>query len=286
MIRSMTAYTYHEIKKKWGSIIWEIRSINQRFLEININLPKQWRILEPSIQKRIRKCVIRGKIECNLYVNNIIQNNTFIINKILIQKLIKAANWIKLQNNEGIIDPLKILNWPGVLNTQNKNINNINLILMRTIDQSLNDLILNRENEGKSLKKLIEIRLYKIIKTINKIKIYIPEELKYQRERLLLKLQEASIQIDKNRFEQELIMMVHKTDIEEELDRLYIHVQEVLNILDKTEPVGRRLDFLMQELNRESNTITSKSININITTCAIELKVLIEQIREQIQNIE
>ncbi|MBX9447356.1 YicC/YloC family endoribonuclease [Dickeya chrysanthemi] len=287
MIRSMTAYARREIKGDWGSAAWELRSVNQRYLETYIRLPEQFRSLEPVIRERIRNRLTRGKIECGLrFELDPRAQGQLILNEQLAKQLVAAANWVKLQSDEGEVNPLDILRWPGVMSAQEQDLDTISAELMQALEAALDDFILARESEGNALKALIEQRLVGVSAEVAKVRAHMPNILQWQREKLQSKLEEAQVQLDGNRLEQELVLMAQRIDVAEELDRLEAHVRETYKILNKQEAVGRRLDFMMQEFNRESNTLGSKSINADVTASAIELKVLIEQMREQIQNIE
>ncbi|UVK78124.1 MAG: hypothetical protein FKGGLIKP_00772 [Sodalis sp. Fse] len=287
MIRSMTAFARHEIKCIWGTASWELRSVNQRYLETYIRLPEQFRSLESVIRERICACLTRGKVECNLRFNfNAISQGAFILNEKLAQQLVVAAQWIKMQSGEGEIDPLAILRWPGIMEVAEQDLDAISAELLVAFDITLDDFIRTRETEGIALKEMIEQRLFGVIAEVANIRQQMPMVIVWQRKRILSKLEEAQVQLDTNRLEQELVMLAQRVDIAEELDRLEVHVRETFNILTKKEAVGRRLDFMMQEFNRESNTIASKSVNASVTASSIELKVLIEQMREQIQNVE
>lgn len=287
MIRSMTAYARRETKGEWGTAAWELRSVNQRYLETYIRLPEQFRGLEPVIRERIRNRLTRGKIECNLRFDaDPSAQSALVLNEKLAIQLVQAANWVKMQSDEGEINPVDILRWPGVMSAEEQDLDAISAELLKALDAALDDFIASRETEGAALKSLIEQRLEGVSNEVTKVRAQMPDVLKWQRERLVTKLEEAQVQLDSNRVEQELIMLAQRVDVAEELDRLEAHVKETYNILKKKEAVGRRLDFMMQEFNRESNTLASKSINSDVTTSAIELKVLIEQMREQIQNIE
>jgi len=287
MIRSMTAYARRETKGEWGSAAWELRSVNQRYLETYIRLPEQFRSLEPVIRERLRNRLTRGKIECSLRFDaDPGAQSALILNQALAKQLLEAAQWVKQHNADGAIDPVDILRWPGVMSAQDQDLDAINAELIATLERAIDDFIAARESEGAALKSMIEQRLESVSAEVKKVRAWMPDVLKWQRERLVTKLEEAQLQLDNNRVEQELVMMAQRIDVAEELDRLEAHVKETYNILKKKEAVGRRLDFMMQEFNRESNTLASKSINADVTASAIELKVLIEQMREQIQNIE
>lgn len=287
MIRSMTAYARREIKGNWGSASWELRSVNQRYLETYLRLPEQFRSLEPVVRERIRARLTRGKIECTLrFEPDSHAQSELILNEELARQLVQAGNWVKMQSDEGEINPLDILRWPGVMSAKEQDLDAITSEIMGGLESALDDFIVARETEGQALKALIEQRLEGVSTEVSKVRAQMPDILKWQRERLVSKLDEASVQFENNRLEQELVLMAQRIDVAEELDRLDAHVKETYNILKKKEAVGRRLDFMMQEFNRESNTLASKSINAEVTNSAIELKVLIEQMREQIQNIE
>jgi uncharacterized protein (TIGR00255 family) len=283
----MTAYARREIKGDWGSASWELRSVNQRYLETYLRLPEQFRSLEPVVRERIRARLTRGKIECTLrFEPDSHAQSELILNEELAKQLVQAGNWVKMQSDEGEINPLDILRWPGVMSAKEQDLDAITSEIMGGLESALDDFIVARETEGLALKALIEQRLEGVSKEVSKVRAQMPDILKWQRERLVSKLEEASVQLENNRLEQELVLMAQRIDVAEELDRLDAHVKETYNILKKKEAVGRRLDFMMQEFNRESNTLASKSINAEVTNSAIELKVLIEQMREQIQNIE
>jgi uncharacterized protein (TIGR00255 family) len=283
----MTAYARREIKGDWGSAAWELRSVNQRYLETYIRLPEQFRSLEPVIRERLRSRLTRGKVECNLRFDlDPSAQSTLQLNEKLAKQLVAAAQWVKMQSDEGEINPLEVLRWPGVMLAEEQDLDAISNELLVALETAIDDFITARESEGASLKTLIETRLDGVSAEVVKVRAQMPNVLQWQRERLVSKLEDAQVQLENTRLEQELVLMAQRVDVAEELDRLDAHVKETHKILKKEEAVGRRLDFMMQEFNRESNTLASKSINSDVTTSAIELKVLIEQMREQIQNIE
>lgn len=287
MVNSMTAFSKDETKYTWGCIFWEIRSLNQRYLEIYIDLPKDLNKLSWIIRKKIQSCFTRGKIECNLQLD--IYTNVadkLIIDKNLVNSLIKSAQWIKTQTHEGTIEPLSILRHPGVILQKRFNTDNINNELLTSFEKTLEQLKQNREKEGCFLKDQIIKRLNCISDKISNIHQYIPNVIHQKRQKLLEYIQDSSINFDPIRLEQELLMIIQKIDITEELDRLIFHIKEMFHFLSQTGSIGRRLDFIAQELQRESNTLTAKSTDSKLIHLAISLKVLIEQIREQIQNIE
>ncbi|GLO59612.1 hypothetical protein MACH09_01200 [Vibrio sp. MACH09] len=288
MIYSMTAYARKEVKGDWGSAIWEIRSVNQRYLETYFRLPEQFRSLEPILRERFRKRLARGKVECHLrFEANPAAKGELTINESLAQQVINAANQISSMTGESNrINPFQVMQWPGVMETPEQDMDSINKELLSAFEDAIKDFIDARAREGSNMRELIEQRLDAITSEAINVRSRMPEILEWQRERLISKFEDAKIELEANRVEQELILLAQKVDVAEELDRLDSHVKETKNILNKGGAVGRRLDFMMQEFNRESNTLASKSISTDITASGVELKVLIEQMREQIQNIE
>lgn len=287
MIYSMTAFARRELKANWGSAVWEIRSVNQRYLEPFFRLPEQFRSLEPMLRERFRKKLQRGKIECSLrYVPNDGAVGKLSLNEELAKQLMRAADWVQSHGQSTGVNPVDILKWPGVIAAEETDMDSIQTEIMAEFDLTIKDFIQSRADEGDNLKVMIEQRLDAIEQQARLVREKMPEIINWQKEKILSRFEEAKIELDPGRIEQEMIMLAQKIDVAEELDRLNSHVGETRNILKKGGAVGRRLDFMMQEFNRESNTLGSKSINTEITQSAVELKVLIEQMREQIQNIE
>lgn len=287
MIQSMTAFSRHEVKGEWGNAVWEIRSVNQRYLETYFRLPEQFRSIEPLLRERFRKDLNRGKVECSLrFTANAASQGQLSLNKKLALQLLEHANWLNEQTLNSQVNPFEIMRWPGVMEAQEADMDTIQAEILAGFDIALIDFIKARSDEGKNLKELIEQRLDAISAESEKVKAFMPEVIQWQRTRITDKFAEANIELDSTRVEQELVLLAQKMDVAEELDRLFSHVKETKNILKKGGAQGRRLDFMMQEFNREANTLGSKSINADITNSAVELKVLIEQMREQIQNIE
>ncbi|MBO1256731.1 YicC family protein [Alteromonas sp. 5E99-2] len=287
MIYSMTAFARKEIKGEWGTATWEIRSVNQRFLETYFRLPEQFRSLEPVLRERFKKQLQRGKVECALrFASNDAAASSLQLNESLAKQLLDAAEWVQSQGQSSGVNPVDILRWPGVLSAKETDMDELNATLLTAFDETLNEFIEARASEGSSLKALIEQRLDNITVEVEKVAAHLPTIMDWQKDRLQSKFDEAKVELEAGRLEQEMIMLAQKIDVAEELDRLNTHVAETKKILKKGGAVGRRLDFMMQEFNRESNTLGSKSINTEITQSAVELKVLIEQMREQIQNIE
>ena len=205
---------------------------------------------------------------------------------LLLNQVIQSLQWIKSQAGEGEINLTDVLRYPGVVEAAEQDLDTISQDLLTAFDELLVEFIAMRGREGEKLQAIIQQRLDGITVEAEKVRSQMPAVLQWQRERLLQRFEEAKIQLDPQRVEQEMILLAQRVDVAEELDRLQMHVKETNNILKKGGAVGRKLDFMMQELNRESNTLASKSINADITASAVELKVLIEQMREQIQNLE
>lgn len=288
MISSMTGFGYSEEKTKNGTFIWEIKSVNHRFLESYFRIPDNLKKIEIKLKDILKDNLSRGKVECSLkYISNI-DPSINLINEPLAKLVVKNLETIVSYSNDQqkmVINPIDVLNWPGVLNDSS----NIDEIQKGAIDSFLiavNNLKETRKNEGLKLKEILFDKLEATTTEVTKIKKLMPNIIEWQKNKILKTFEELQLSINPERLEQEIILIAQKLDIAEEMDRLESHIKEAKNILNNSEYCGRKLDFLMQEFNRESNTIASKSINTEITNSAIELKVIIEQMREQIQNIE
>ncbi|WP_158973162.1 YicC/YloC family endoribonuclease [Paraglaciecola sp. L3A3] len=287
MIYSMTAFARRELKAEWGTAVWEIRSVNQRFLETYFRLPEQFKSMEPVLRERFRKSLQRGKVECALrFVANDAAVGQLSLNENLAKQLMQAADWVQSQGSTTGVNPVDILRWPGVIAAEEADMDSIQGDILKEFDLTLKDFIAARATEGANLKVMIEQRLDGIQVEVDKVTGFMPEIIQWQREKIQARFAEAKIELDATRVEQEMVMLAQKVDVAEELDRLVSHISETRKILNKGGAIGRRLDFMMQEFNRESNTLGSKSINTDTTQSAVELKVLIEQMREQIANIE
>ena len=286
MIHSMTGYARKEFKGDWGTAVWEIRSVNQRYLETYLRLPEQLRGLEPILRERFRKQLERGKVECNLRFESQTNAGQLQINEALAEQLIDSALWVIDRAGQGQLNPLDVLRWPGVMAAPEQDMDELNTRLLAGFDEVLALFVESRQSEGDKLKDVIEQRLDGIEGEVTKVRAFMPQILDWQRQKLIDRLAEAKLELEPTRVEQEIILLAQRIDVAEELDRLGMHIAETRKILKKGGACGRRLDFMMQEFNRESHTLGSKSINADTTQSAVELKVLIEQMREQIQNIE
>ncbi|GAB1078486.1 MULTISPECIES: YicC/YloC family endoribonuclease [Shewanella] len=287
MIHSMTAYARIEHKADWGTASWEIRSVNQRYLETYLRLPEQFRSLEPVLRDRLRKRLNRGKVEVNLRYELSDQQGTQLnMNQDLALQLLQAAHWVKQQAGQGELNPVDILRWPGVMSSSEQDMDAIAAELLKAFDGAVDQFIEARGREGSAIKEMLLTRLDAVEAQIAIVREHMPKVMEWQREKLSNRLAEIQGELDPARLEQEMVLLAQKQDVAEEMDRLEAHVVEARRILNKGGSEGRRLDFMMQEFNRESNTLASKSISSEITAAAVELKVLIEQMREQIQNVE
>ena len=284
----MTAYGRVENSEGQNSISCEIRSVNHRYSEISIRLPEELRPLEQKIRDHISGKIKRGKIECNIRIEkHNAYDEALSINQDLLKNIIEAAKRINSDlSTSAPLDSLDLLRWPGVLEKSTLDVKEIDKLLFPLVNEAIDIVVDTRQREGEKIKKMLTDRCTKIKEIINNVQKQIPDILKNYRKKLTQRVQEISDEIDNDRLEQELLFLSQKADIEEEIDRLGAHVDEVVRVIDRKEPIGRRLDFLMQEMNRESNTLGSKSNHIYTSNASVELKVVIEQMREQIQNIE
>ncbi|MGB2360047.1 MAG: YicC/YloC family endoribonuclease [Porticoccaceae bacterium] len=287
MPRSMTAFASNTLEFSWGSVTCELRSVNHRFLETHFRLPETLREIEMSLREIARKTLTRGKVDCSLQVNFNNRDAAVDADMALARRYIAIAEQVagELQN-PAPVSPLDIMRWPGVLKDQEVDSDQLQSAAKETFSATVNQLLDGRQREGDKLADMIEQRLSGIETQIVLVRSELPSILEYQRQRLQDKLQDLKTQLDEDRLEQEMVIVANRTDVDEELDRLEAHISEIRLTLQSTDSIGRRLDFLMQELNREANTLGSKSISTVTTQASVELKVLIEQMREQIQNIE
>ncbi len=288
MIKSMTAFARQPIEKEWGNGAWEIRSVNSRYLETNFRLPDSLRYLEFKLRDRLRKRLSRGKLDCTLKLEiNQESGEDLSLNQPLAESLIKTHQ--SFQQTAGVVqqpDLTKLLSWPGIIKKLEIDSEQMEKDLLDALEQAIEQLITMRGREGESIAQMIQQRLEGIGEQVKYVREEMPAIAKWQREKILGRFEEIKLEFDETRIEQEMVMVAQKIDVDEELDRLEAHIAEVARLIKKGGVVGRRLDFLMQELNREANTLGSKSISAKTTAASVELKVLIEQMREQIQNIE
>ena len=288
MISSMTAFVQHESQSEQSRLLWEIRSVNHRYLEISMRLPEELRSAEMMFRETIKASLSRGRIDAVLrYQSAESSANSPELNLDTINQLMAWSRTVQSTVPvAGELSIADILKWPGVLTSEQIDEDQLSVTAKAALADALSALASQRQREGRQLAVVINAKLAAARDIVIGVQSRRPELEQYARQRLNERVSEFAEQLEPGRFEQELVLLLAKSDITEEIDRLQLHLTEVANILNGSGPVGRRLDFLMQELNREANTLGSKSNHPETTTAAVDLKVLIEQMREQIQNIE
>ncbi|WP_455367098.1 YicC/YloC family endoribonuclease [Kaarinaea lacus] len=287
MVRSMTAFARQTVESDLGTLTLELKSVNHRFSEVSLRLPEELRAVESKIRDRIGQTVKRGKIDANLRYQAPVATTGFEIDRETIKILASTSR--ELESELPSIAPIRmidVLKWPGVLKTPEVDAELLANTALALLDTALKELTETREREGEKLKQLLLERCEAMSVEVAKVQQRIPIAIEAMRQRLREKLTEWKVELDETRLEQEVVFLCNKSDVAEEMDRLQAHIEEVKRVLEEKKPVGRRLDFLMQELNREANTLASKSPDTEMTRASVELKVLIEQMREQVQNIE
>ena len=284
----MTAFVQHESQSEQSRVVWEIRSVNHRYLEISMRLPEELRSAEMMFRETIKASLSRGRIDAVLrYQSAESSANSPELNLDTINQLMAWSRTVQSTVPvAGELSIADILKWPGVLTPERIDEDQLSVAAKDALANALSALASQRQREGRQLAVVINAKLEAARDIVIGVQGRVPELEQYARQRLNERVSEFSEQLEPGRFEQELVLLLAKSDIVEEIDRLQLHLAEVANILNGSGPVGRRLDFLMQELNREANTLGSKSNHPETTTAAVDLKVLIEQMREQIQNIE
>jgi len=289
MIYSMTAFSRQQSEHPWGTLTWELRSVNHRYLEPSFKLPETLRYLEMELREHLRGSLRRGKVECALRLQPTVNlaPQALAIDPVLLDKLIETAESVQNRLSRAApIDVLQLLQWPGVLIQRQADNDPVGADIQGAFQSALAQLNDSRQREGAALAQFVTQRLHSISEITAAVRVQLPTILAAQRQKLEQRLAQLQIELDAERLQQEVALLAQKADVDEELDRLETHLTEVRRVLTNGGSCGRRLDFLMQELNREANTLSSKSIVSETTQAAVELKVLIEQMREQIQNIE
>ena len=287
MIMSMTGFASHERNTHDGILQVELRSVNQRYLELHLKLDDALRAQEPAMRDILKAKLGRGKVECRVQFLKSTSEGEIQLNEAVLQQIARSARAVTTYFPEAqAIDPLAVLRMPGVMSTPVIHIEALSQELLSVLELVVTELMAARGREGEKLKKVILTRLAEIESLITIIKPMLPNLVVAYQDKLLTKLKEAQLSQDEERIRQEIILYTQRIDVDEELSRLDAHVNEVKRILDTGGVAGKQLDFLMQEMNREANTLGSKSVAVETTQIAMQLKVLIEQMREQIQNIE
>ena len=288
MIKSMTAFARKDVQDNQVTLTCEIRTVNHRYLEPTFRLPDALRELENPFREELRKQLKRGKVDVSIRLQSTeVGVPGFEINEDIAQAVNEAANHVnRMLDNPAHINALDILRWPGVLSVPEQDFSSAREAGLSLFRQTVEELTVVREREGDRLRPLFEERLAQMNTLVASVREDMPRLLKAQEEHIRERFKKAKVELDPERIAQEMVMLAQKSDVAEELDRLDAHISEVADTLKRDEAIGRRLDFLMQELNREANTLSSKSIDAGVTRAAVDLKVLIEQVREQVQNIE
>jgi uncharacterized protein (TIGR00255 family) len=288
MIYSMTGFASLEREINAGVLVIELRSVNHRYLELHLKLDEHLRSFEPMVREMISAKLGRGKVECRMsFVRRSENAKSLVLDDVVLTQLVEVSQALKNKFPES--QPLsisEILHWPGVVQNQALENDKFAEVIQSSLQQILQDMSDSRAREGAKMKALILERLAEIEALVAKVKPLLPQQVKEYQARLTAKLKEALSSVDEERVRQELVLFAQRIDVDEELTRLTAHVGEVKRILDDNKLAGKRLDFLMQELNREANTLGSKSVSVETSQVSMSLKVLIEQMREQIQNIE
>ncbi len=288
MIRSMTGFARREKHSDWGTLCWELRTVNHRYLEVALRLPEEVRPVEADLRKIVADRLKRGKVDGGLRLRMSDEALPPItINPRLLDQLAGAIGQVRSEIPEtSPVDPLDVLRWPRVIEEPEREPGPIQEAALELLGEALEELVASREREGARLAELLGARCRSVMDLVSDARTRLPQIREALRQKTLERIAQLGLQPDTERVEQELVLLAQKMDVDEELDRLGAHVEEVRRVLDAGGAVGRRLDFLMQEFNREANTLASKSMDTESTRIAVELKVLIEQMREQVQNVE
>ncbi|UKE74165.1 YicC/YloC family endoribonuclease [Xanthomonas graminis] len=286
MIRSMTAFAGAERITPWGTLGCELRSVNHRFLEMGVRLPEELRALEPQLRERLAARVSRGKLDLMLRLRAPDAAQMLALNEPLVEQLAVLAQRLGARFPQLQVQFADLLQLPGVLQGQAVDPAALQAQALELLDEALAEFVAAREREGGKLAAAIVERVDAVERIAAEVKQLIPAIRDGQRAKLAARLADLPHPVDPGRAEQELVLWLQKLDVDEELDRLDSHIKEIRRVLRQPEPAGRRLDFLLQEFNREANTLGSKSVDSRTSNAAVELKVLIDQIREQVQNLE
>ncbi len=289
MIRSMTAYAASAIDSPRGTLSWELRSVNHRYLDVSLRLPEDFRPLESDIRQKFKAALDRGKVEASLrfQADAALASSEVKLNRELARALVEAHQELDgLCGGGAQPDLVRLLSWPGLVVTERPDMEEERRRALELLDSAIDAFVAARAQEGRALEAMIEARLAGIEAQVAEVRRHLPEIRSALDRRFRERLEGLKQPVEPGRIEQEVVLQLQKLDVDEELDRLDTHVAEIRRVLTLDEPVGRRLDFLMQELNREANTLGSKAAMAETGQAAVELKVLIEQMREQVQNVE
>jgi uncharacterized protein (TIGR00255 family) len=283
----MTGFARRERQFPWGSLAWELKTVNHRFLEVGCRLPEEFRASEAEFRQTIAASVRRGKVDVSLHFRPAVAGTKLEVDAEILEPLLERVRAIAEQAGPAArIGALDLLRWPGVIRDGTRDLGPMLAAAQALLTDALAELARFRDSEGARLREALEQRCAGLTEFAARVADRLPEVRARMRTKLLERIAQLVSEVDHERLEQELAILAQRLDVDEELDRLRGHVTEVRKAFGGAEPAGRRLDFLMQELNREANTLSSKSQDIETTRAAVDMKVLIEQMREQVQNIE
>lgn len=288
MIRSMTGFARRERQGPWGTLICELRTVNHRYLETSLRLPDELKALDNDVRQAIAAALRRGKVDANLYLKSAAGSlRSLELDPQLLHELLARVEQVRSQlEDPAPVSPVELLRWPGVIRESELDSRPILAAALEVVKEALSELNDTRLREGQRIRDLLMARCTTMRTQVVAVRARLPEISQRLRDRIVERITQLGVTPDPERLEQELVLYTHKMDVDEELDRLGAHLEEVTSVLNSPEPAGRRLDFLMQELNREANTLSSKSQDSETTRAAVDLKVMIEQMREQVQNVE
>jgi uncharacterized protein (TIGR00255 family) len=288
MITSMTGFARREAHGPYGQLACELRSVNHRYLEAGFRLPEELRGLEGELRQALARDLRRGKVDCTLHLraSEDAAAELVVDDRALAKLLIRVREISVAAPGKPTVDVMDILRWPGIVREDQTDTESLQAAVRALFAETLQNLVDTRTREGARLQELIETRCSALEQIVLQVRARLPEIQARVRQRLIDRVAELGAAVDHERLEQEIVMLLQRLDVAEELDRLTGHIEETRRVIAATEAAGRRLDFLMQELNREANTLSSKSQDLETTRFAVDMKVIIEQMREQVQNIE
>jgi uncharacterized protein (TIGR00255 family) len=289
MIRSMTGFARRERQGPWGTLTCEIRAVNHRYLELSLRMPEDLRSIENDARQVLSASLRRGKVDAGMYLRGAAtQAASFDVNRPLVEQLAKAAAEVASVTGASLaaVSPLDLLRWPGAIREPERDLRPVLAMALELVGETAAELNEARAREGARIREMLATRCEQLQQGVAQLRARLPDIAARIKTRVGERVAQLGTQVDPTRLEQELVLLAYKMDFDEELDRLGSHVTETRQVLDAKEPAGRRLDFLMQELNREANTLSSKSQDADTTRAAVDMKVLIEQMREQVQNVE
>ncbi|MET0535876.1 MAG: YicC/YloC family endoribonuclease [Steroidobacter sp.] len=284
----MTGFARRERQGPWGTLVCELRTVNHRYLETSLRLPDELKALDNDVRQAIAAALRRGKVDANVYLKSAAGTQRGLdLDTQLLDQLVARVEQVRGQlKYPAPVSPIELLRWPGVVREADVDAKPVLAAALELLREALNELNETRLREGQRMREMLLTRCLTMRAQVEAVRLRLPEVSKRMRDRIIERITQMGVTLDTERLEQELVLYANKMDVDEELDRLGAHLDEVTSVLGSPEPAGRRLDFLMQELNREANTLSSKSQDSETTRAAVDMKVMIEQMREQVQNVE